>query len=137
MSELLELCGSENLSLVTLQEMITTIGPRVSSQNALCFHKACYNEKVTLGIVQLLYNILPGALRLGDDNGRLPIHWLCCNDGLDDNNSLDILQFMLSIDPTLPREMDGDGYLPIHVAVEDKSSPFAKYLSMRIQNHCR
>ena len=88
----------------------------------------CGNENVTLAIVQLLYNTLPGALRLSDNYGDLPIHNLCDNKDLDETASIDILQFMLSIDPTLPREVVDDGCLPIHVAAEYKSTTFCKIL---------
>ena len=137
-NELLELCGSDDLSLVTLQEMINTLGPRASSQSQLCFHKACMNKNVTLEIVQLLYNILPGVLHLRDNYGCLPIHHLCCNKDLDDTASLDILRFMLNIDPSLPRELVS--CLPIRLAVQNKSTTFCKLLvdaypeSLRIES---
>ena len=83
---------------------------------------------MTLGIVQLIYNTFPGALRLRDNAGDLPIHSLCCNKDLDKTNSLDILRFRLSIDPTLSREVVGGGYLPIHYAVMEKSTSFCKIL---------
>ena len=126
MSELLALCGSSDLSLATLQETINILGPRLSSQNPSYFHRACGNKKVTLKIVQLIYISLPGALRLRDDDGDLPIHRLCLNKDLDDTASIDLLRFMLEIDPTLPR--DNDGCLPIHYAVQYKSSAFCKIL---------
>ena len=128
MSELLELCGSDDLSLVTLREMINTLGPRASSQNPSCFHQACANENVTLEIVQLLYHTFPGALQLRNDGGSLPIHRLCYNKDLDDINSLDILRFMLSIGPNLQKEANNRGYLPIHYAVMYKSTAFCKEL---------
>ena len=65
---LYDLCKSNNLSLGALQETINLLGPRLSSQNQFCFHWACNNKKVTLEIVQLLYNTLPGALHLRDDD---------------------------------------------------------------------
>ena len=71
MNELADLCESNNLSLGALQEIINSLGPRLSSQNPSCLDKACWNEKVTLEIVQLLYNTLPGALRLRDRYGSL------------------------------------------------------------------
>ena len=126
--ELADLCASNDLSFNALQETINCLGRcGVSLQNQLCFHKACRNKKVTLAIVQLLYNILPEALRLRDD-GDLPIHHLCCNKDLDETASIDILRFMLEIDPTLPRELNGDDWLPIHLAVEYKSTIFCKEL---------
>ena len=141
MSELLELCESDDLSLDTLQETINLLGPRVSLQS-LCFHNAwlCFTKKLTLEIVQLLHSILPGAFHLRDDDGYLPIDCLCCNVDLDDTNSIDILRFMLSIDPTLPREVDYAGCLPIHLAVANKSTIFCKDLidaypeSLRIES---
>ena len=127
-NELANLCASDNLSLGALQRKINTIRPRLSSQNPSCLHKACYNEKVTLEIIQLLYNTLPGALRLRDNIGCLPIHWLCRNRDSDENTSLDILRFMLDIDPNLPREVDGNGDVPILVAIRFKSTAFCKIL---------
>ena len=126
--ELLELCGSENLSLDALQELINCLGPRASSsqnqlcllQAPLCLLHACGNKKVTLEIVQLLHSIWAGAL---------PIHQLCHNKDLDDTNSIDILRFMLSIDSNLSRvEMNESDYLPIHYAVANKSTAFCKEL---------
>ena len=139
-NELYELCSSNNLSLGALQETINLLGPRVSSQNPLCFHKACMNKKVTLEIVQLLYNTLPGALQLRDDAGCLPIHRLCYNINLDENDSVVILRFMLEVDPTLPRETNNHGYLPIYDAADNKSTIFCKILidsypqSLRIES---
>ena len=125
--ELLYLCESNNLSLDALQQIINTLRPheRVLSQNPswTCFHLACRNENVTLEIVQLLHNTWPGALRLRDDAGWNPIHWLCCNEDLDETVAADILLFMVEIDPTLSRELVGDGgYLPVHLAVQYKST---------------
>ena len=127
-NELYELCASNNLSLDALQEIINRLGPRLSSQNPSCFHKACGNNKVTLEIVRLLYNTLPGALQLRDNYGWLPIHRLCRNRDLDDTASLDILRFMLEVDPNLPREVAGNVCLPIHYAVDRKSTTFCKEL---------
>ena len=129
-NELYDLCASNNLSFDALQETINLLGPQhVSSQYPYsCLHKACYNENVTLEIVQLLHNTFPDALRLRDNDEWLPIHCLCCNDDLDDSNSLDILQFMLEIDPTLSREVGYADYLPIHYAVQYKSTTFCNIL---------
>ena len=127
MSELIELCESDDLSFDALQEKINTFGPRVSSQS-LCIRQACYNENVTLEIVQLLHDIWPEAIQLRDDDGYLPIHYLCCNKKLDETNSLDILRFMLEVDPNLPREVDGNGWLPLLSAVDNKSTAFCKML---------
>ena len=80
---------------------------------------ACSNKHITLEVVQFLYNSWPEASRLGDDDGYLPIHGLCCNEQLDDNASLEILRFMLDIDidPGLVRAEGPDEHLPIHYAI--------------------
>ena len=127
-NELLDLCASNDLSFDALQETINTLGPRVSSQNPSCFHRACWNENVTLEIVQLLHSTLPGALQSRNDVGCLPIHPLCHHVHLDETSLIDILRFMLKIDPTLPREVDGEGYLPIDLAVQALSTAFCKEL---------
>ena len=100
----------------------------VSSQSQLCLHPACFSKKVTLKIVQLLHNTLPGSLWLRNDDGGFPIHNLCHNEDLDDTNSLDILQFMLEIDPNLSREVNGNGCLPVRYAIHYKSTAFCKEL---------
>ena len=139
-NELLNLCASNNLSLGALQEKIYALGPRLSSQNQLCLLRACFNKNVTLEIVQLLYNTVPGVLRLRGDDGSLPIHNLCRNGDLDETNSLDILRFMLKVDHTLPREVDDNDNLPIHNAVCYTSTAFCKVLinacpeSLRIES---
>ena len=93
---------------------------------------ACFNENMTLEVVQFIFNLWPGALSLRHHHrggGLLPIHFLCfCNDGI---ASLEILRFMLSINPNLPRERDEevDSNLPIHHAVYgSKSTAFCKVL---------
>jgi len=98
---------------------------------------ACFNENMTLEVVQFIFNLWPGALsqrHYHRGGGFLPIHFLCF--GSDGIASLEILQFMLSINPNLPRELDGeeiddlhDSQLPIHHAVEEgKSIEFCKLL---------
>ena len=127
----MELCASDDLSINTLREIINALGPSALSQiQLICFHRACMNKRVTLEMVQLLYNIWPGALRLRDNDADrfLPIHCLCCSEDLDDTASIDILHFMLKIDPMLLREADVDGCLPIHYAVTAKSTTFCKQL---------
>ena len=128
-NELADLCASNNLSLGALQGIINTLGSQLSSQNPSCFHEACDNKKVTLEIVQLLYNTFPEAFRLRDNYGWLPIHRLCRNEDLDYVASIDILRFMLNIDPTLPMELSvGNGCLPVQIAVANKSTAFCKIL---------
>ena len=110
------------------KRLLTPLGLEslVSSQSQLCLH--CFSKKVTLKIVQLLHNTLPGSLWLRNDDGGFPIHNLCHNEDLDDTNSLDILQFMLEIDPNLSREVNGNGCLPVRYAIHYKSTAFCKEL---------
>jgi len=89
---------------------------------------ACENEAVNLSIVELLFNSIPEENRnLIDGHDKHPIHQLCANKKLDDDVSLEILQFMLDIDPSLPQMLDTIK-IPIHYAVMAKSTEFCKVL---------
>ena len=92
-------------------------------------HVACQSQGVNLAIVENLFNTWPEAIQMRNVSGYLPIHDLCCNIELDDDASLEILQFFLGIDPTLASSRNGDGgFLPIHYAVDGMSTEFCKVL---------
>ena len=83
---------------------------------------ACDNEGVTVEVVEILFNKWPEAIRIRGHDSHLPIHELCCNEQLDEVNSLHVLRFMMSIDAALVRERDESDYLPIHFAFQGKKS---------------
>ena len=92
-------------------------------------HVVCENKNVSLDIVHFIYYKWPEAIMLRDDPYEaLPIHKLCHNEMVDDNQSLDILQFMINIDPTMVRVDDEESNLPLHNALTCKPFAFCKVL---------
>ena len=80
-------------------------------------------------VVQLLFGAWPEALMIVDHRGCLPIHYLCCNSGLDDSTSIGLLHLLVSDDDaTLMSIADGNSFFPIHYAVYHKSANFCKEL---------
>jgi len=120
-------CINQELLMYLLEQEPASI--RVLDGNGYAaLHHACYNKHLTLGIFQIIFNKWPEAIRMRTDSGYLPIHELCTNENLDDNVSLEVLQYMISIDPMLVREVDEDLNLPIHYAVYRMSTAFCKVL---------
>lgn len=111
----------------------------MDGDDATPLHLACQSKSVNLEIVQLLFNAWPEAMRMPRSDECLPIHQLCHNTMLDNNDSIDILRFMLDTDQTIARERNWDGELPIHCAVSRHSVEFCKVLidvhpeSLRVQ----
>ena len=104
-------------------------------------HLACMNSKADLALVQFLYNKMPEAIQMKDNDrggttgrtsscagGKLPIHKLCDNYGMDEKDSLEILRLMLSIDPSFPEMRDIEGSLPMHDAAIYMRGSFCKVL---------
>ena len=108
----------------------------VDGYNRTPLHLASRNKRMTFEVFSLLFNAWPEAIRMGDQEGSLPIHFVCglstifdfCDD--DDNDYdcelIEILNMMLNRDPTLLRERDNFGYLPLHYAIDVKSTDFCK-----------
>jgi len=111
----------------------------LDGDDATPLHLACQSKSVNLEIVQLLFNAWPETMRMPRSDECLPIHQLCQNNMLDNNDSLDILRFMLDTDQTIARERNWDGELPIHCAVNRHSVEFCEVLidvypeSLRVQ----
>jgi len=94
-------------------------------------HVVCENKNVSLDIVRFIYYKWPEAIMLRDDPYEaLPIHKLCHNEMVDDNQSLDILRFMINIDPAMVRVDDEESNLPLHNALTCKPFAFCKVLNV-------
>jgi len=76
----------------------------------------CANKNVTRGMVQLLIDAYPESLRIGHNNGDVPLHTLCLNKNLEDTVAVDILGLLLERCPEAARRASDDGRLPIHIA---------------------
>jgi len=81
-------------------------------------------------VIQLLLNAWPEALMIGDESGCLPVHCICCNSGLGDSTSLDLLHLLIDDDATSLRIVDDYGFIPLHYAVFfNQSTDFCKELT--------
>ena len=61
-------------------------------------HAACSNKNITLDVVHLLINAMSKAkepLRSETSQGSLPLHVLCKNQGVGENEATTIVKFML------------------------------------------
>eukprot|EP00984_Skeletonema_dohrnii_P014151 scaffold5922_cov109-Skeletonema_dohrnii-CCMP3373.AAC.4 len=108
MAELLLSCNP-NLTVATL-------GGVVWESGCTPLHLACENTHVTLNIVQRLVDAHPDSVRQEDDEGWMPLHYLCDNDELDDMVSVEILRLLLEKYQGSVRHVNNVGHLPIHVA---------------------
>eukprot|EP00984_Skeletonema_dohrnii_P026526 scaffold15883_cov155-Skeletonema_dohrnii-CCMP3373.AAC.1 len=83
----------------------------------LPLHAACgHNKNMTPDIIQLLIDAAPDAIRSVDSDGRLPLHWLCRNNELDETAALGILKLLKEKHPEAIRHADNEGCLPILLA---------------------
>eukprot|EP00985_Skeletonema_marinoi_P009831 scaffold4617_cov165-Skeletonema_marinoi.AAC.1 len=108
MVELLLSCNPD-LTVATLKSVVWESGYTT-------LHLACENTHVTLNIVQRLVDAHRDSVRQEDDEGWMPLHYLCSNDELDDMVSVEILRLLLEKCPESARHVNKDGYLPIFIA---------------------
>jgi ankyrin repeat protein len=117
--DLLRLCQQKSLSEDGLRDIIERYGCRVPPNNIdnpnnyyRFFHWACYNERVTEGIIRYLLENFPNAAR-HDDNfhfGRLPLHIICCNK----NVTPGMVQLLIDAFPASVRKIS-NGSMPLHM----------------------
>eukprot|EP00984_Skeletonema_dohrnii_P011394 scaffold4540_cov67-Skeletonema_dohrnii-CCMP3373.AAC.3 len=111
--KLLELCKSDSLSEDGLREIIER---GLTSNNIHrvndyeFFHEACYNKRVTVGIIRYLLEYFPGSIRATDHNGQLPLHVVCRNP----NVTLKIIQLLIDAVPDSVRSVTNVGRMPLH-----------------------
>jgi hypothetical protein len=102
-------------------------------------HMACSSESIDSDTIQLLVNVCPEAVIQTDEDGYLPIHYLCQNSSLHETASVNILKIFIKINSHIGVDqflhatsiediMDG-GHLPIHLALlHDMPPEFCKAL---------
>ena len=101
-NELLSFCESDAISEEGIHEIIQSHKESTSGNNYdMCdyvfFHQACYNEKVTEGIIQCLLEYFPAAANDADTFGRLPLHYACENSKV----SFGIIRQLIDADPRI------------------------------------
>jgi ankyrin repeat protein len=95
----------------------------------LPLHNICHNKNVTLGMVQLLIDAFPDSVRHEGNNGWTPLHALCCNRDLDDEDvGLDIMKLLIERCPESVRRATRYGMLPLPFAASNQSREFCRIL---------
>jgi len=100
-------------------------------------HIACSNETMNPKTIRLLLGVWPKSSRQRGHSFCLPVHLLCCNNGSDDDASLEILTLLVDSFPEAVQEVDGEGNLPVHLAARCKSWGFCKTLIDRYPESVR
>jgi ankyrin repeat protein len=102
----------------------------VSSDGWLPVHMICLFKNATRAMVQLLIDADPESIDRANNDDVTPLHFLCANTDVEDNNALDILALFLERSPAAAQRVDGYGCLPIHKAAGQgsKSLEFCRML---------
>jgi ankyrin repeat protein len=117
--ELTEFCESASLSKEGLSEIIErheVLVPNIN--NYEFFHEACWNERLTEGILRYLLEYFPNAVRFVFEDGRLPLNNSCFNK----NITLGMVQLLVDAFPESLRHEDNDGCMPLHILCQNKNS---------------
>jgi ankyrin repeat protein len=127
-----EACDNERVTEGILRYLLeyfpNAIRRADEEQRRLPIHNICRNKNVTLGMVQLLIDAFPDSLRHENNNGCMPLHVLCNNDDMDDDDGLEMLRLLIKRCPEAVRHIDRDGDLPIHIAALTQSPEFCRLL---------
>mmetsp|Transcript_14690 Transcript_14690/g.30138 ORF Transcript_14690/g.30138 Transcript_14690/m.30138 type:complete len:179 (+) Transcript_14690:98-634(+) len=102
--------SSDSISEDGLREIIERHS-NSNISNYQFFHAACFNVRVTEGIIRYLLEYFPDAASAIDENGQLrPLHFACINPNVTPN----IVQLLIDAAPISVRSEDNIGRLPLH-----------------------
>jgi ankyrin repeat protein len=118
--EIAGLCASDSLSEDGLREIIERHGLTNNNNNIhVSDHRflivACYNEKVTDGIIRSLLEYFPDAVSTTTD-GYTPLHAALCNKNVTRN----IIQLLIDAAPESVFRVDNTGCMPLHFLCMNK-----------------
>eukprot|EP00985_Skeletonema_marinoi_P020627 scaffold12330_cov83-Skeletonema_marinoi.AAC.6 len=133
-SELLEFCLSDSLSKKGLREIIerheiiqwTGLAPHDRVNDYQFFLEACYNKRVTVGIIRYLLEYFPDSIRATDEDGHLPLHYACGNP----NMTPKIIQLLIDAAPNSVRSVDIHGRMPLHCFCDSKNEDDRKAMQI-------
>ncbi len=116
LEELSECCRSESLSEDGLREIIerhnwAPINNDPNITNYKFFHWACYNERVTEGILRCLLEYFPNAVRHAGEGGTLPLHTMLVRNK---NVTLNMVQLLIDAYPDSLSHESNSGRVPLH-----------------------
>jgi ankyrin repeat protein len=105
-------CSGQNTCLESVKQVLAAYPTAISmSDNEGGYplhHACCFNSNVA--VVKFMYEAYPGAINIPQQSGHLlPIHLATAQ-----NESSDVLEYILSISPAAASAMDDDGWLPLH-----------------------
>ena len=127
-----EVCDNERVTegiIRCILGKITTAAMADDDDEKLPLDYVLWNRNVTLKIVQLLIDAAPESIMHQDNKGFMPIHQLCGNYDLEEEEALKILKFLIDKSPQSARHADKDFDLPIHIAcLEPRSPEFCRML---------
>eukprot|EP00984_Skeletonema_dohrnii_P006060 scaffold2141_cov223-Skeletonema_dohrnii-CCMP3373.AAC.8 len=135
-SELLEFCLSDSLSKKGLREIIERhkLAPHDRVNDYQFFLEACYNKRVTVGIIRYLLEYFPDSIRATDEQGGAPLHCVCSNP----NVTLDIIQLLIDAAADSIRSEDNSGRMPLHYFCDSTNEDDRKamqILKLLIEKH--
>jgi ankyrin repeat protein len=113
LEELTKFCRSKSLSedgLAARMEMIEKHGCTANITNYKFFHWACFNKRLTEGILRYLLEYFPNAPKNVDEGGELPLHLICYNK----NVTLNMVQLLIDAYPDSLRHESNSGRVPLH-----------------------
>ena len=113
-----EACGNERVTEGIIRCLLEYFPGAVNANDhgRTALHAACDNKNVTLNIIQFLIEGAPDSVRSVNEDGLMPLHYLCMNEAGDEAAAIQILKFLIEKCPEAVRHADNDGILPIHYA---------------------
>ena len=80
-------------------------------------HEACYNERVTEGIIRYLLEIFPDVASEFDGAGWMPLHCACHNNSV----TVNIIELLIDASPGTVRSATREGWMPLHILCANKN----------------
>ena len=115
-----EFCG-------VLHDQNSTLVKSTDNYGMLPMHRACTNVNVELA--KYLFNVYPDSINIASAHGSYPLHELACDCGVGSNDqTLQLLAFLLKHDKGAVSTCNDHGDLPLHVACFFRGLAFVKLL---------
>ena len=80
-------------------------------------HEACYNERVTEGIIRYLLEYFPDVASEFDGAGWMPLHCACHNNSV----TVKIIELLIDAAPGTVRSATREGWTPLHILCDGKN----------------
>ena len=113
-----EACGNERNNEGIIRCLLKYFPEAVNANDhgRTPLHCACDNKIVTPKIIQLLIEAAPDSVRSVNEDGLMPLHYLCMDEAGDEAAAMQVLQFLIDKYPEAVRHADYEGDLSIHIA---------------------